>query len=111
MVISAVDKMINKRKFCSSSLNKRSNSCPNSIIKIWIYPEGAPRPIKLKADVSSVEDLNDLADVLTQEINVLRNVDPQQLVFLDNRNHPVDLGTYIALVETTDKNPLVVRYP
>ncbi|PKY32910.1 hypothetical protein RhiirB3_493389 [Rhizophagus irregularis] len=102
--------MTDKRKFCSSSLNKRSNSCPNFIIKMWIYPEGAPRAIKLKADVSLVEDLDDLAGVLTQEINVLRNLDPQQFVFLDNENRRLASGTDITLIRTTDKVPLIVRY-
>lgn len=77
---------------------------------MWIYPEGAPRAIKLKADVSLVEDLNDLAGVLTQEINVLRNLDPQQFVFLDNENHRLASDTDIALIRTTEKAPLIVRY-
>lgn len=77
---------------------------------MWIYPEGAPRAIKLKADVSLVEDLDDLAGVLTQEINVLRNLDPQQFVFLDNENRRLASGTDITLIRTTDKVPLIVRY-
>ncbi|RIA90507.1 hypothetical protein C1645_737823 [Glomus cerebriforme] len=35
---------------------------------MWIHPEGGPRAIKLMADISLVEDLDDLANVLTREI-------------------------------------------
>ena len=77
---------------------------------MWIYPESAPRPIKLKVDVSLVDDLNDLAGVLTQEINVLRYLDPQQFVFFDNENNCLEEDTDIALIRTTEKAPLIVRY-
>jgi len=64
----------------------------------------------LKADVSLVEDLNDLAGVLTQEINMLRNLDPQRLSFLDNENHLLKLDTDITHIHTTVDAPLIVRY-
>src|SRR5437868_3798548 len=100
-----------KSKFHSSTLNMFPSSCPNSIIKMWIYPEGGARPIKLKANISQVRDLDDLTKVLTNEINVLKNADPQQLVFINNENRPIDLNVGISLIETTPIEPLIVRYP
>lgn len=100
-------KISDKSKFRSSSPNKRPSSCPSSIIKIWIHPEGEPRAIKLKADITKVEDLDDLASIITKEINVLEYVDPQELVFLDKENRSLHSDTYIQLLE----EPLVVRYP
>jgi hypothetical protein len=86
--------------------------CP-SIVKIWVLLECAPRAIKLKVSLDKVENLDDFALILTQEIKDSETVDPQKFEFFDNNYNALLPGTNIkSLAETaTDVDPLVVRYP
>ncbi|KAF0466809.1 hypothetical protein F8M41_026096 [Gigaspora margarita] len=97
--------------------NERSSPCPTTqetIIKMWILLEGHISPRKLKADLSQVSDLEDFKDVL-KEIQVLKNVEPDDIVFLnhDDRNTLIPPGTLLQPLadNTTDTKPLVARYP
>ncbi|CAJ0766488.1 13102_t:CDS:2, partial [Entrophospora sp. SA101] len=94
----------------AGSTNK--SSCPNSIIKMWVLLEGQPRAIKLKADLSEVEDLDDFAPILKREFEELKNVKNQNIVFLDNNNTLLSPDTCLQTLayNTTAKTPLLVRY-
>ncbi|CAG8774246.1 31812_t:CDS:2, partial [Racocetra persica] len=83
------------------------------VIKMWIHFEDESDPVKLKADLSQVADLNDLKDILRNEFKELKDIKNQKIVFLDNNSTPLSPDTRLqTLVDsTTAKAPLIVRYP
>ncbi|RIB22995.1 hypothetical protein C2G38_922836 [Gigaspora rosea] len=94
--------------------NERSSPCPTTQETIWVLLEGHISPCKLKIDLSQVSDLDDFKDVI-KEIQVLKNVKPYDIVFLnhDDRNTPIQPGTLLKPLadNTTYTKPLVVSYP
>jgi hypothetical protein len=96
-----------------STTKQRDSPCP-SIVKMWVLLEGSPSPLKLRADITNnVSDLDYFKVILSSEFKVLKDVEPYNIVFLDNNNMPIRPGAKLQdLAEkTTDENPLVVRYP
>ncbi|RHZ47745.1 hypothetical protein Glove_568g2 [Diversispora epigaea] len=82
---------------------------------MWILFERNTEPTKLKADISKVTDLDDLKYKLTNEFNILKDVEPSKIVFF-NYNYcstPIRPGTPLQSLadNTTDTTPLIVRYP
>ncbi|CAG8586142.1 7019_t:CDS:2 [Diversispora eburnea] len=88
-------------------------STPDSIIKMWVLLEGSQRAVKLKADLSETKDLDDFALILKREFEELEKVRPQDIVFLDSNNTSIRPGIDLKSLSdnSTDENPLVVRYP
>ncbi|CAG8748271.1 32531_t:CDS:1, partial [Racocetra persica] len=90
--------------------NERSSPSQDTIIKMWVLLEGHPSPRKLKADLLQVSDLEDFKDVLKEKIQVLKNIEPDDIVFLnhDDRNTLIPLGTPLKPLanNTTDIKPL-----
>ncbi|CAG8653146.1 8983_t:CDS:2, partial [Diversispora eburnea] len=88
-------------------------STSNSIIKMWVLLEGDPNPDKLEADISQVTDLADFKRILKNEFEPLKNVRPQNIVFLDSNKQPLRPGIELKSLSenSTDINPLIVRYP
>ncbi|RIB07769.1 hypothetical protein C2G38_2213432 [Gigaspora rosea] len=92
------------------------SSYPSStsfVIKMWIHFEDESDPVKLKADLSQVVDLDDFKDILRNEFKELKDIKNQKIVFLDNNSTPLSPDTRLqTLVDsTTAKAPLIVRYP
>ncbi|RHZ69304.1 hypothetical protein Glove_284g64 [Diversispora epigaea] len=88
-------------------------SISNSIIKMWVLLEGDPDPDKLKADISEVTDLADFKSIVKNEFEPLKNVRSGNIVFLDSNNTPIRPGIDLKSLSdnSTDTNPLIVRYP
>ncbi|CAI2194456.1 2552_t:CDS:2 [Funneliformis geosporum] len=83
-------------------------TCP-FIVKMWVFLEGSPSPLKLRTDVTKVSDLNDFKEILSREFEELKSVRPYNIVFLDNKGIPILPGVELRALDekTTDENPLV----
>ncbi|CAG8805850.1 21493_t:CDS:2 [Gigaspora margarita] len=90
-----------------------NSSYPNPVIKMWIYFEGRADSVKLNADVSQVVDLNDFKSILRDEFKELKDINNQDIAFLDDNNTPLPPDTCLQTLadNTTAKTPLLVRYP
>ncbi|RHZ87655.1 hypothetical protein Glove_33g80 [Diversispora epigaea] len=88
-------------------------SISNSIIKMWVLLEGKLDAVKLRADLSESKDLDDFKRILKNEIVLLKNVGPEDILFLDSNNTPLRPGIDLKSLSdnSTDINPLIVRYP
>ncbi|CAG8724397.1 10621_t:CDS:2, partial [Gigaspora margarita] len=95
------------------SPNNSYPSSANFVIKMWIHFEGELNPVKLKADVSQVADLDDFKDILRDEFEELKNIKNQKIVFLDGNKTPLRPGIELKSLadKSTDIKPLLVRYP
>ncbi|CAG8608477.1 11745_t:CDS:2 [Diversispora eburnea] len=95
--------------------NFTSNESQDTIIRMWILFEGNTEPTKLKADVSKVTDLDDLKYKLTNDFNILKDVEPSKIIFFNHNDRstpiPPDALLQPLADDTTAKSPLVVRYP
>src|SRR4051794_39480624 len=84
--------------------------------RLWIHIENEPRPEKFCVARENSEldeiDLNDICPQLCA-IETLKNVRSGQLEFFrySDRITPLRPGTLISTLNTTDQDPLVVRYP
>src|SRR5687767_1446180 len=99
------------------SPNKHNSSCSSStIVKMWVLLEGSLRAKKLIADISKIEDLDDFVSILKDEFKTkLENVEPEDIVLLDNDNALISPDTKLQTLanntNNTAKTPLIVRYP
>lgn len=92
-------------------IERTDSACP-FIVKMWVLLEGSPSPLKLKADITKVSDLDDFKGILKHEYEELTNVRPQNIVFLHHNNTLKPNEDVQTLANTaTAENPLVVRYP
>lgn len=92
--------------------------CPsvqNTVIKMWILFEGDPNPTKLKADISEVKDLDDLKYIPKNEIEILKDVKPPNIIFFDCNDCIKSIRPDTLLKPLADNktaiSPLIVRYP
>lgn len=84
-------------------------SCP-SIVKIWVSLENAQDLIKFNADTSQVKDLSDFKDILKTKYEELKNANPQNIIFLKDKEHLLPDTDLESLAKKTCINPLFVRY-
>ena len=83
---------------------------------LWILLEGKPRPQHLRSlsfTTDTDPNLSDLAFRLGQILCRLASVDASDLELLDSDHTELPSGTTLRVMEqnTSDTNPLVVRYP
>ncbi|CAG8449284.1 6786_t:CDS:2 [Scutellospora calospora] len=94
--------------------NESSSPSPDMIIKMWVLLEDHPGPHKLKADLLQVSDLEDFKDVLKEKIQVLKNIEADDIEFLnhDDRNTliPLDIPLKPLAAKIMAIKPLVICY-
>jgi hypothetical protein len=86
------------------------------VYSLWIILEEKSRPQHLRNlsfTTDTDPDLSDLALHLGQVLNQLASIDAFDLEFLDSNRTELRRGITLRVMEqnTSDKNPLVVRYP
>ncbi|CAG8625523.1 16897_t:CDS:2, partial [Racocetra persica] len=75
--------------------NKRSSPFQDTIIKMWVLLEGHPSPRKLKANLLQVSDLEDFKDILKEKIQVLKNIEPDDIVPNESNERILDFKIQI----------------
>ncbi|CAB4418382.1 unnamed protein product [Rhizophagus irregularis] len=84
------------------------------VVKLWVLIENE-NPVKLSVKWKITDPEPDLADIEPRlcEKEVLSDVQPESLEFFryGDRITPICPGTLVSTLNTTDQDPLVVRYP
>lgn len=84
------------------------------VVKLWVLIENE-QPVKLSVKWKITDPEPDLADIEPRLCvkEVLSDVQPESLEFFrySDRITPICPGTLVSTLNTTDQDPLVVRYP
>ncbi|POG62186.1 hypothetical protein GLOIN_2v643587 [Rhizophagus irregularis DAOM 181602=DAOM 197198] len=84
------------------------------VVKLWVLIENE-NPVKLSVKWKITDPEPDLVDIEPRlcEKEVLSDVQPERLEFFryGDRITPICPGTLVSTLNTTDQDPLVVRYP
>ncbi|CAG8673971.1 120_t:CDS:2 [Dentiscutata erythropus] len=100
-----------------SKVDNDASSSSNPLISIWALLEGYPSSAKINVKpsdfISQCPDLNNFKQILNQEYETLKDVEPDNIDFFSDKDRTQTLlgGVLLADLVTTASCPLIVRYP
>ncbi|CAG8806145.1 36752_t:CDS:2, partial [Gigaspora margarita] len=100
-----------------SKVDNGASSAPNPLISMWVLLEGKPSSVEIHVKpsdfISQSPNLNDFKQILNQKFKTLKDVEPENIEFLSDKDRTQTRfgDELLADLVTIASCPLIVRYP